>query len=1080
MKYRNIISFIVILVLLSGIALATKPTILEPPDGYATNDPSIYLSWEINKSNQLRFKVRENETEMKIGTDDCFSDTDPYATVNSYSDYSNGTLNFNETEGIYEYDVRTYGADNCWDNVSDLSDSVTVTIDTTDPSLVDKNFEDGDNRVDVNFDKVELQFDGGLSGLNQTYTEQHFNTNLPGEITWNGEKLIYNITQTLDYSTEYSISVEARDNAGNSYDDSWSFETDTPAEQIEIRHPKEEKNTLGSEMDLEVIVTDQNDNPVKGGSVDTTNLPGCSRSLTFEEEGKFAATCEPTQEGEHTLTFTAEAAGKTETETMDIEIVQQPPIEINIIEPDLDVKYPRGEEIQFKINTTVEGEPHEDVKEVYSDTIGEFQETEKEHIWERTYETDYEAPLEQEFTITVEGSTMGIDRTDSITRKLELEPIQMNVTAEYIVEGEPAETLDGGDEPKIRLKVRYPDGEPVRNIQVKEAKLFQIREYEDEENTLNFTHEGNGIHTTTETYTVSSRHMEYRALIDIEDQYENYWEGEPTIEAPAGIPELTITQPSPRKASPGQNLTIRGYIESEEDNGKNTEPEVTINNYTMEVAGDDHYETDYKIPSDTEIGEEYTLNIIIEHMETTYSDDELKLDIEPPTIDINEERLEERGLRRYEQFTATITYPNGDPVTEGEYHIEIEEENYTLNYNPETERWETKEIDLGRDDRIVTLTAKGGTEQVEAETAVKTDVDYTWEPSMTEWLRETPLAIAGIIAAAIGSIISVWYYFKRYRYIKKFKDKIGELKETFVKMDNSYRSYAKTHDSEKLSSRQGDIQSEQRSIREEIKEIVEEHPFLQKKQEKTAKEIAEKAIKNLLSYYNESAVGKRAWLTGLTNFKANKIQTEIRDRYADKVKKIKEKQEEENKEEIKEKLMEKHGFNKNRAKSIMKYQEKRQEKIDKIKKMLSRERKTHQIKPQIKQEIKIGDEEFKEYRARQLIKKSGGNITLQEPEPEKEEEEQEEKVQAKTKSGEKLGPKTGIEAKAEKEVKKTTKEQKEMDKKKKIKALKEMIQILEQKGMTEKQIKQEIKQQAKENGINPEKIEALLKQIEEE
>jgi len=1098
MKYRRLVSSVVVLLLLSGIALATEPTILEPPDGYATNDPSIFLSWEIDVGNQSGFEIYyENESNVRIDEDGCFNDDDAYATVNTYSDHSNGTLSFDETEGIYNYRITTHQEKDCWEDSYEKTDFITVTIDTTDPSLVSKNFEDGDDRVDFDLDRIELEFDGGFSGIDKDHTEQELDINpsIEGPIEWEDETLIINTEKGLDYSTEYSISVEAKDNAGNTNDFSWSFETDTPAEKIEIRYPEDKENALGREIDLEADVTDQEGNPVKGGSVGTTGVPGCSSSLEFKGGGRFGAKCEPTEEGEYSLNFTAEAAGKEVTETMEIEIVEEPPIDIEIMEPDLDESHPRGEELQFRVETTVEGEPH-GVKEVWSDRLGTFDQTEEEHIWEKNYETSYEDELDQNFTVRATGTVIR-ERTDSVNRFLNLEPATLDVELNYFYNGEKIEhRAEGGQELEIRTNVKYPDGTPIEDLEPEEqikGTLFIVDAYPgDEELNRILKHREDGEYRSNQTYRVGTRDAELRTRVDVEDEHGNTGTAEKTIIGPAGSPELTLTQPSPRKASPGQETTLRGYIENPDPDQDNiiTDPEVTINNEPAEVAGDDHYEVDYKIPTDAEIGEEYKLDIEIEHFESTYYDEET-LDIEPPEIQLDQERLEERGLRRYERITASVIYPNGEPVKEGEYHLEVDGENYTLNHNPETGAWETEQIDLGGEDRTVTLTAKGETENVEAETASVAGVYYTWEPNTIEWIIQTPIAIAGIMAAIIGAIIAIWYYFKRYRWIQEFKELTSELEKTFVEMDNAYRSYAKTHDSEKLNTRQGDIQSNQRSIREEIQELVEEHPFLKRKQKKKTRKVAEKSLKKLLSYHEEKTVGRRAWLLGLNNFQANKIQTEVRDKYADKIEKMKEKQEEEDKEEIKEKLVDKYGFKENRANSIVKYQEKRREKLEKINEMLEEDKKTHQIKPQIKKEIKIGDEEFQEYRAEELIKKAGGDIKLQEPEKEEQEKDEEEKEKqkpAKTKTGEKLEPKTGIEAKAGKETKKTTEEEKEkqkkkqeeMDKKKKLKALKEMIEILEQKGMTEEQIKQEIKQQAKENGIKPEKIEKLLQQIEEE
>ncbi|MFW5902520.1 MAG: Ig-like domain-containing protein [archaeon] len=1054
MNHKKILITLALLFLLIGTGIALgAPEIISPDDGTIKNQTEFILNWT-SVENAFCYRIYESGSKK--------ADVDAPDT--------NYIVNTNE--GTFTYEVRSSSRDGCTLMDGNFSDPVTVTVDTTPPSISSKS-PVGD-RVDVDLDEIRIEFDGGESGINQTYTESNFNVpGADGSISWDGdETLVYSLDETLDYSTEYEVEVEAKDKAGNTADLGWTFETDTPAEKIDIEKPEEgEEYPVDTEMDLRAKVTDEEGNPVKGGYVDTSGVTGCSETLENpDSDGRFTGKCNPSKTGTQTIEFTAEAAGKTVTDSKTIEVIEEPPIEIEIIEPDFDENHTRGDTIQFKIETRVEGEPHEDVSEVRSDTLGDFDQGEEPHIWEKTYETEYDEPLEQHITIEAKGTVI-TRRTYTRTRTLNLKPIKIDIKANFFKGGEElTERLEGGEEIQIRANTEYPDGTPVEDLESQEeikGKLFIIDDRGEEgEEELTLTHAENGEYRPEERYTVRSRDSEIRAVIDVEDPYKNTGETEKTIEGPAGALEFTLTQPTPKTGSPGQNLTIKGYVESQDTEEKFTEPEVTVNGEEMEVTADDHYEKNYKIPTNMSVGDDYNLNFEIEYGEIIYSN-EITLEMQAPKIKLDEERLEERGVSRNDRITAEIIYPNGDPVTEGEYYIEIEEQEYTLTYNPETEIWETEEIDLGREEQLITLTAAGKTmEEIESEETGKTNIEYKWDPDTTEWLMSTPLAIAGIITTIITILIAVWYYFKRYRYIKEFNGKINELKETYIRMDNAFRAYAKTHDSERLSSRQGDLKGQQRSLREEIEEIIEKHPFLKKRQRKEARKMAEKAVKRKLSHYGKGIPGKRAWLTGLSNYQARKIETEIKDRYAEEIKEMKEKGMEE--EEIKEKFIEKYEFRKNRADDIIKYQKGIQKHMNKIKSELKEGKKSFEIKEEIKEDLKTGNEEFKEYRARQLIKKAGGVIEVKEPEEKKlskKEKEKHDEEMLKTRE------------KEEEHQKIEFPEEKEPDR---IEVIKELIGVLEKKGMEKEQIEREIEREGKKIGIKPETIENIMEEINHE
>jgi len=231
-KYKIAIITLIFLFALVNIGLAEKPTITNPSDGYVTNEELITIEWEIEDENKKSFYLSKNDEWT------CFEDADDNAFLSSNDTYSWGEANIETKEEIYEYKVNTYEDYNCGISGSGWSDSITVTIDTTPPSIISKS-PVGD-RVDVDLDEIEMEFDAGVSGIDKEHTKNNFNANIAGNLEWTGdETLTFNLEETLEYSTEYTISVEAKDKAGNTEYFSWSFETDTPAERIDIERPRD-------------------------------------------------------------------------------------------------------------------------------------------------------------------------------------------------------------------------------------------------------------------------------------------------------------------------------------------------------------------------------------------------------------------------------------------------------------------------------------------------------------------------------------------------------------------------------------------------------------------------------------------------------------------------------------------------------------------------------------------------------------------------------------------------------------------------------------------------------------------------
>jgi len=214
MNYKKILITSILLLLLFGVrGISEVPEIESPEDGAIKNQTEFILNWTSVDGAECYWVYEEYKDE-----------SDYYYTYDS----SYSLPKVSTKDGDYTYEIEASNYTRCV-YPGDSSDSVTVTIDTTPPSLISKS-PVGD-RVDVDLDEIIMEFDSGLSEkMDKNYTEKDFKTTpgINGNLRWDDEEtLIYDIEEgfNLNYSKEYEISLEAKDKAGNTEHFSWSFET---------------------------------------------------------------------------------------------------------------------------------------------------------------------------------------------------------------------------------------------------------------------------------------------------------------------------------------------------------------------------------------------------------------------------------------------------------------------------------------------------------------------------------------------------------------------------------------------------------------------------------------------------------------------------------------------------------------------------------------------------------------------------------------------------------------------------------------------------------------------------------------
>ncbi len=182
------------------------------------------------------------------------------------------------------------------------------------------------------------------------------------------------------------------------------------------------------------------------------------------------------------------------------------------------------------------------------------------------------------------------------------------------------------------------------------------------------------------------------------------------------------------------------------------------------------------------------------------------------------------------------------------------------------------------------------------------------------------LLISVLIISIVSSIIA-WILTKRFYAKKTFEDKLRKIKKLSIEKEYNYRLFQKAKGMEGFKESQAGIIIKQNILREQIKELINKYPFLEKQQKKEAEEIAKNIIKTY-SQEKEKLI-RRIWLLGIPKEKSKKIFNDVKRRLREKIKrKLRDKKEE----EIIKELIEKEGFKEDKAKEMVKHCKKEENK----------------------------------------------------------------------------------------------------------------------------------------------------------
>jgi len=195
-------------------------SITSPQNGYNSSSTTVTITWT---SSDVETSIAEHE----IWVDGSLAYDNIPGTTTSYD--------ISLTEGTHTVEVRAYD-----EGGNSASDSITITVDTTAPSVTITSPTDG-STVSTSDVTVEWTGDDGSGTGIEHYEVRCYNT------TWDsgwinvGKSTSYTFTGLAD--GDYTVEVVAYDYAGNAGSDSVSFTVSTQQQGVSIESPTEDPST---------------------------------------------------------------------------------------------------------------------------------------------------------------------------------------------------------------------------------------------------------------------------------------------------------------------------------------------------------------------------------------------------------------------------------------------------------------------------------------------------------------------------------------------------------------------------------------------------------------------------------------------------------------------------------------------------------------------------------------------------------------------------------------------------------------------------------------------------------------------
>lgn len=737
--------FIGLLLIVIGLAIEA-PTITYPNNNYK-NSGTYTVTWTSVEGANC-YKLMEIES----GT--------PYIYETTSSDQ------FEKSDGKYTYKVQASDEGICpptfWED--NWSDPKYIIVDTEDPSVIDHTPTGNDVPLNT---QITVTFD---EEMNKSATEEAFFTlpQISGTESWSGNKLILTPDSNLDEGETYTAKVSnaAKDLAGNTlsmYE--WSFTTTVYATDVNITSPHDGDDFIqGDSITIQAVVTGVDGKSVIGATV--TSSGACSATLSDKGGGTYEGTCVISDWGDLTLTVTATKVN-TVTDSITLNVEKSVGLNIDVLEPS-EFTFNRGDTVTIKVKVTADNIPVNDAS-VSAASLAFT--NNNDGTYSATLETNYQTL--EDYSITVFASAVIGDQSKSMTKVLSFtfNPANLDVDVDILENGVVSTSVDAGGLISVRGTVRYPNG-TLADLSASRVSgsLVITSSAGIETKDLVFTRESVGVFVTDEVYTVKNIDSNLQASVSAEDSYGNSGSKTKNVHGPTLGLRFNVITPIVWTFSPGQVLHIEAHVYSEEEKKNVIGATVKLNNFSFtEVSG--VYSIDYAIMS-TETRSEIDLLVEMNYRGSLYYETQKVFLSRELSVSLAENATE---VVRGRNITLLIAYPNGDPVTSGNFVLTLSNgENYALNLSRAVNFYTVALPDFGDYETGLQFSVSGD-DGLGNSLSMSFSATYLPAAGVLEWIKAYWYFVIGAIAVVCVTGFVGFRYITHSSGMKEFKEIVKGL-----------------------------------------------------------------------------------------------------------------------------------------------------------------------------------------------------------------------------------------------------------------------------------------------------------------
>lgn len=600
-----------------------------------------------------------------------------------------------------------------------------------------------DSNIEITFDDL----------MDETATSGAFkiSPSVSGAKSWSGSKLIFNPSSALAEAKTYTVTIndtKAKDLAGNhlSAPYEFSFTTDVFPSSVSITAPKAGTYYTGDKLTIQAKVTGSGSALVVGASVAATGV--CSATLSSSTPGVYEGSCvlSNSTTGTARLTVTATKV-KTASAYVSLTLKAAAVLTMDVVSP-TKFDYTRGDTIPVKVSvksgTTA-------IKDASVSAPSLTFKNNNDGTYSANLTTDYKTLLNT--TVIINANALVTNKTMFATKTLSfnLKPATLKVGVDILGQSTKKTSLAGGDSVSLRANASYRDGTPA-DVTMNGTLTVGRTTGPQELIPLSFMRSGDYYVTDEGVYKVGNIDTSFEGSAYAFDAYNNTGQSTITARGPALGLRFDLSEPKEAQFAPGQSVRIVGKVWSELNSTYVTNAVVTLGDVAFENSAGS-YSTTYEIPAGFTNGQlSLTVKMVAGDV-TSFYDFPIAVS-HGLTVDFGATGRDKRISRG--DISFNIEYPNGDPVTEGNFTLTVISPKGSTDYPLKLKgaAWSAS-VNLGAEEVSgIEFVLSGSDVAGNSVNATLSNVVYSAEKTPEEWMTKYWYLIVGAIVLIAAAFVA--------------------------------------------------------------------------------------------------------------------------------------------------------------------------------------------------------------------------------------------------------------------------------------------------------------------------------------